>query len=134
MPITYIVPIRTEHSAASAETSNYLHWMSQHAEVIVVDGSPTPVYQAHAAAWQNFVRHLPPDPDLITPMGKVGGVLTGVRRARHEKLVIADDDVRYDAAGLSRMAALLEEADLVRPQNYFAPFPGTPIWIPLASC
>ena len=46
------------------------------------------------------VRHVAPAPDLVTPMGKVGGVLTGLRLASHERVIIADDDVRYDDESL----------------------------------
>lgn len=124
IPITYILPIRSDVSAATSELSNYLRRISALAEeVIVVDGSPDAVYKAHDAPWSDFVLHVPPEAELSTPMGKVGGVLTGIRRAGQEKMVIADDDVRYNAAGLSRVAALLEEADVVRPQNYFSPMP-----------
>ena len=61
-------------------------------------------------------------------MGKVNGVVTGVRECSHERVVIADDDVRYDAAALRRVVALLDEADLVRPQNYFDPLPWHARW------
>jgi len=36
---------------------------------------------------------------------------------------VADEDVRYDARALQQMRRGLEIADLVRPQNYFAPLP-----------
>ena len=36
-------------------------------------------------------------------------------------VVIADDDVRYDAAGLTRVVDHAWRATLVRPQNYFEP-------------
>ena len=37
--------------------------------------------------------------------GKVAGVVTGVRWARHERVVLADDDVRYDDASLRAVVA-----------------------------
>jgi len=43
-------------------------------------------------------------------------------------VVIADDDVRYAAADLERTVALLDDADLVRPQNYFSPVPWHATW------
>jgi hypothetical protein len=46
-----------------------------------------------------------------------------VRFASHERIVIADDDVRYDPATLSAIVAALDHADVVRPQNYFEPLP-----------
>ena len=61
-------------------------------------------------------------------MGKANGVVTGVRECREELVVLADDDVRYDGRGLRRIAELLEEADLVRPQNRFDELPWHARW------
>ena len=61
-------------------------------------------------------------------MGKVGGVLTGLRLASHARVIIADDDVRYDEAALNRLAAALDAAEVVRPQNYFDPLPWHACW------
>jgi hypothetical protein len=69
-----------------------------------------------------------PDPALATPMGKVGGVLTGIREASCDAVVIADDDVRYDEQTLARVVELLAAADCVRPQNYFEPTPWHAVW------
>jgi hypothetical protein len=43
-------------------------------------------------------------------------------------VVIADDDVRYEPAGLRRVVELLADADVVRPQNYFRPLPWHARW------
>ena len=77
------------------ELTTYLRWLATLCEVIVVDGSSPELFARHAATWGAMTHHAPPDADLATPMGKVGGVLTGVRLATHERLIIADDDVRY---------------------------------------
>jgi FPC/CPF motif-containing protein YcgG len=126
--ITYVLPIRTDVPVVAGELTEYLRWLSGRAEVIVVDGSPPAVFAEHEAAWGGFTLHIPPDPDLRTPMGKVGGVLTGVRYARHEHLILADDDVRWDEAGLARAAELLDDLHVVRPQNYFDPLPWHARW------
>jgi hypothetical protein len=55
--------------------------------------------------------------------GKVRGVLTGLRLASHERIIIADDDVRYDHESLRGVIAALDGAEVVRPQNYFEPMP-----------
>nr|MDQ2631766.1 glycosyltransferase family 2 protein [Actinomycetota bacterium] len=55
-------------------------------------------------------------------------VRTGVRLAAHERVVIADDDVRYQPEALRRTARLLDEHDLVRPQNYFTHLPWHARW------
>jgi hypothetical protein len=126
--LTYILPIKAAAPCIRGDLPDYLRWLAPRAETIVVDGSPPAVFAAHAAAWGNGVRHVRPAADLATPMGKVGGVLTGVRLASHERLIVADDDIRYDEASLARVADALRAADVVRPQNYFAPLPWHARW------
>jgi hypothetical protein len=126
--LTYILPIKAAASQAESDLATYLAWLAPRAEVIVVDGSAPDVFARHADAWGTIVRHVKPAPDLATPMGKVGGVLTGVRLASHERLVVADDDVRYDAAALERIGRELDDAHVVRPQNYFTPLPWHARW------
>lgn len=126
--LTYVVPLRWSDDAQLDELTFYLRWLAQHVEVIVADGSPPEVFEVHARAWGGWVTHVAPDPDLRFRNGKVNGVMTGVRRAGGEKVVIADDDVRYDLGGLQRVARLLDDCDLVRPQNYFAPLVWHAVW------
>jgi len=125
---TYVLPIKSSTSRAKSELTQYLGWLAHHAEVIVVDGSPPELFACHADAWGSIVRHVPPDTDLVTPMGKVGGVLTGVRLASHERIIIADDDVRYTAQSLREVGDALDTAHVVRPQNYFEPSPWHAQW------
>jgi hypothetical protein len=122
--VSYVLPIRSSE-ATGGEMAEYLAWLSTAVQLIVVDGSDAAVFSRHAAQWANLpLQHLRPDDDLREMAnGKVAGVLTGVRRASHECVVIADDDVRYDAAGLAAMQRMLADADVVRPQNYFDPLP-----------
>lgn len=97
-------------------------------ELIVVDGSCSDVFEMHAKTLAGLARHVQPDTDLATPMGKVGGVLTGLRLASHERMIIADDDVRYDETSLSEVRDQLATADVVRPQNFFDPLPFHAVW------
>jgi hypothetical protein len=122
--VSYVLPLRSSVPAPE-ELDRYLRWLSNRVELIVVDGSSEPVFEAHTGRWATLpVTHLHVDSDLLHYInGKVAGVLTGVRRASHDALIIADDDVRYDAAGLEAMMVALEQADVVRPQNYFDPMP-----------
>ena len=128
MLISYVLPLRSGTALHGGGLTAYLRWLSAHAEVLVVDGSDADVFAAHAAQWGGFVRHLAVDPEKATPMGKVGGVLTGVHHATHERIVVADDDVRYDLDGLMAVARLLDDAHVVRPQNYFHPLPWHARW------
>jgi len=125
----YILPLRWNEPGAIAELAGYLRSLTNVVdEILVVDGSPPPLYESHARALEGVARHLPPHPDLDFPMGKVSGVITGVRECSCERVVIADDDVRYDGPTLRRTLSLLAEADLVRPQNYFAELPWHARW------
>ncbi|GAB3213736.1 glycosyltransferase [Marinactinospora thermotolerans] len=126
--LSYVLPLRWEGDEGLAELTGYLRRIAARAEVLVVDGSPPEVFAAHARAWAGLVTHLRPDPDLRCANGKVWGVLTGMRHAGAERVIVADDDVRYDARALADVAALLEHADLVRPQNYFDPLPWHALW------
>ncbi|SCL67654.1 Glycosyltransferase like family 2 [Micromonospora citrea] len=128
LPVAYVLPLRWADDGGLPGLTGYLRWLSARVEVTVVDGSPPELFHRHRSAWRGLVRHLPPDPALRGVNGKVTGVLTGVGAARHEHVVIADDDVRYDEAGLRAVHRLLDRVDLVRPQNYFDPLPWHAWW------
>ncbi len=125
---TYILPLRRSTPEVNDEFCAYLQWLARRVHVLVVDNSPQDVFAAHAQCWGHWVQHIRPNNDLRTPNGKVGNVVTGIRHAPHEYLVLADDDVRYNDAALARLVPLLEVADVVRPQNYFDPLPWHALW------
>jgi hypothetical protein len=108
------------------ELGAYLGWLDDLVELIVVDASPPEVFESHNA-WECAV-HVPPAAHLKVLNGKIWGVLTGLELASNDRVIVADDDVRYDFESLSRVAAMLDEADVVRPQNYFRPLPWHAHW------
>jgi hypothetical protein len=125
----YVLPLRWREPGPIEELASYLRSLAGVVrEVLVVDGSPAELYEAHGRALKGVARHLRPHADLDFPMGKVNGVIAGVRECACERVVIADDDVRYNGPTLARALALLSEADLVRPQNYFAELPWHARW------
>jgi hypothetical protein len=126
--LSYLLPLRWTEERNLAELSAYLRFLAARCEVVVVDASPPELARRHRTAWGSTVRALPPRPDLGALNGKARGVLTGVPLCAHERVVIADDDVRYEDAALRRMSRLLDDADLVRPQNYFDPRPWHARW------
>ena len=126
--MTYVLPLRRSQPDNDGELGRYVQWLSARLPTIVVDGSAPEVFAAHNVSFGASVTHVPVDPDLAAGNGKVSGVLTGLRLAASDKVVIADDDVRYDDAGLRRMADLLGQAELVRPQNHFSPLPWHARW------
>ena len=123
----YVLPLRWSDDTGLDELAEYLRRIAAVVDVTVVDGSDRELFAAHAAAFPPGVRHVPVQP-WPGRNKKVAGVMTGVRMARHERIVIADDDVRYDAGALETVVALLERADVVTPQNYFAPLPWHARW------
>ncbi len=129
LAISYVLPLRMRDADPRAELAAYLECVTDWCEdVIVVDGSPPALFAANAEAWPDRVRQLAPEDAHRCLMGKVAGVKTGVAHARCERVVIADDDVRYTAGQLARVAALLAVHDLVRPQNVFEPLPWHARW------
>jgi hypothetical protein len=120
---TYILPITVSSLRGFNELTGYLLRLRRIApqlQLIVVDGSPVNVFAAHARRWSRFVTHVRPA-SLRCLNGKVRGVLTGFAFASHDKIIIADEEIRYDARSLAQMIDALDHAEVVRPQSYFMP-------------
>lgn len=123
---TYLLPIRRSvFSAVEAqELASYFESLgAADCEVIVVDGSPPDVFEQHRALWAPLVRHEAVDRRFGYMNDKVNGIHTGVERASCEKIVLADDDIRYAPGDVARICTLLDEFEMVRPQNYLKPLP-----------
>jgi hypothetical protein len=122
---TYVLPLRRTDAtdAELAELAEYVRGLvAAGCEVLVVDGSPARHFGRHAAAL-GAARHVPVDPRWRFLNGKVNGVLTGMEQSACERVILADDDVRYTRADVDRMCGLLDRFDLVVPQNYFVTMP-----------
>lgn len=126
--LTYVCPISSPSADELPELAAYLTELACAVQVVVLDGSPEPSFTVNKLAFGGRVTHVAPDPRHTYLNGKVSGVETGIRLARHEHVVIADDDVRYTVDQLARVGDLLERADLVRPQNVFDPLPWHAQW------
>jgi len=125
--IGYLVPLRAE-APVSPEFVRYLTETAASADVVVVDGSGEAVRAAHRRAFPSSVALVGVDERLTGANGKVRGVTTGMRYLANERVVVADDDVRYTEAQLHAVAALLDRAEIVRPSNAFAPLPWHARW------
>ena len=123
----YVLPLRWADDRDLPDLAGYLGRLVDWLPVTVVDGSEEPRFSAHARAFPAAVRHVRPDPHPGRN-GKVAGVLTGLRLARADRVVLADDDVRYDEPTLRALLDRLAGADVVRPQNVFDPMPWHARW------
>ncbi|MBA2338968.1 MAG: glycosyltransferase family 2 protein [Pyrinomonadaceae bacterium] len=123
---TYLLPIRRVrfNEAEAADFGEYFKLLAAAGcEVLVVDGSPSDVFNQHEAAWACLCRHTAVDPQHTYLNGKVNGIHTGVALASFESIIQADDDIRYTADNINRICSLLEEYEMVRPQNFLRPLP-----------
>src|SRR4051812_16429664 len=113
------------------EMAWYLRGLGQTVtSITVVDGSDAEAFDVHHRAWACYARVIRPDPGVRTNIssrdrsggttggadsaeplnGKVIGALTGIREARHEHVVLADDDVRHTRDTITRVVSALGEA------------------------
>src|ERR1700736_1475486 len=122
MNCTYLLPIRRSicNGAEAEALRSYLASMKPPvAEIVVVDGSPPDVFAAHDDIWSGVCRHEPVNRRFGFLNDKVNGIQTGVRLASNEKIILADDDIRYTPGQIEKMSHLLDRFEVVRPQNYF---------------
>ncbi|HEX8000383.1 MAG TPA: glycosyltransferase family 2 protein [Pyrinomonadaceae bacterium] len=123
---TYILPVRRVRASReeASEFADYFRSLARAGcEVLVVDGSPPEVFAAHERAWSGVCRHVGVNPKYKYLNGKVNGVHTGVDLASCERIVLADDDIRYTTEDIARACELLDYHEMVRPQNYLRPLP-----------
>jgi hypothetical protein len=123
---TYLLPIRRASfsAAETAELAAYFRTLNNAGcDVLVVDGSSTQVFEQHHEAWDFLSRHEKVDRSFGYLNDKVNGIHTGVNLATTEKIILADDDIRYAPAQIDRVRDLLDDFEVVRPQNFLAPLP-----------
>ncbi|MFL6595741.1 MAG: glycosyltransferase [Chthoniobacterales bacterium] len=123
---TYLLPIRrVAFSREEAEQfADYFAMLTNAGcEVIVADGSPPEVFAEHARLWSGFARNIEVDRRFGYLNDKVNGIHTGVELTTNEKIILADDDIRYTAADVDRLVTLLDDYEMVRPQNFLSPLP-----------
>lgn len=123
---TYLLPIRRgnfSENEADGLADYFGSVIGTECEVLVIDGSADPVFQKHDDVWRAVCRHEKVDRSFGFLNDKVNGIHTGVRLASMQKIILADDDIRYTVAEIERVCDLLENCDVVRPQNFLAPLP-----------
>jgi len=123
---TYVLPIRRAEFNPDDVLSlkSYLKMLSESGcEVIVADGSPPEIFDQHAAVLRGICRHAVVDRRFGYLNDKANGIYTGVEAASYDRVILADDDVRYSMANIDSIMRLLDRNEVVRPQNFVDPLP-----------
>ena len=89
----------------------------------MIDGSRPEVFAQHAALFSAISLHIEVDRRFGYMNDKVNAVHTGVAMTREEKIILADDDIRYVPETIAEIVSLLERNEVVRPQNFLRPLP-----------
>ena len=125
---SYLLPLRRTafDPAEAAKLRRYFDTVvAKCCEIIVTDGSPPEVFAQNKSAFGDLCRHEPVDRHYGYLNDKVNGVHTGVALASFEKIILADDDIRYWKVVVRDgvLVQLLANYEVVRPQNFLQPLP-----------
>jgi len=123
----YVLPLRSD-TPLGTEALTYIVGLVREVTVVLVDGSPAHVRERNAQVLPRDVVHVPAPEPRAGSNGKVLGVRRGLEVSPQPLVVVADDDVRWEPAALARALRLLDQVDLVRPQNVFHPLPWHARW------
>jgi hypothetical protein len=122
----YVLPSRRSsfNPDDAASLRRYLEILKQAGcEVIVADGSAPEVFDRYASVFGAVCRHVPVDRRFGYLNDKINGIYTGIALASFDRIILADDDIRYTAENIRAIMRLLDHNDLVRPQNFLHPLP-----------
>jgi len=123
---TYLVIIDGDR-----ETSGDLHDLASYlsalsvagCEVVIVDASPSPAFENHRRVLRWVSRHLAVRPRYRSFVGGIDIVRTAVDVSNCDRIIVADENVRYAPAAIESLCGLLDTHEVVEPQDYFEPLP-----------
>ncbi len=122
----YVLPIRRTRFCPG-DASNlrwYLETLREAGcEVIVANGSAPEVFDQYGGILGTICRHVPVDRRFGYLNDKVNGIYTGIELASCDRIILADDDIRYSAENIRTIMRLLDHNEVVRPQNFLDPLP-----------
>lgn len=122
---TYLITL--EHVATLDQLyqlADYLSFLTvADLDVVVVDGSPLRLLERNRQVLRWVARHVTARPPHRAPSGQLDPVRAATDVAACEKVIVADDQVRYSEEALDDMCALLDLHEVVEPQDYLDPLP-----------
>jgi len=123
---TYLVVIERDQETSGdlRDLASYLSTLSvANCEVVVVDGSTAPVFETNRRVLRWVARHVAARPRHRLFSGGIDAVRAAADVSNCDKVIIADENVRYDAAAIDSICELLDLHEVVEPQDYFEPLP-----------
>jgi hypothetical protein len=123
---TYLVVIERDREPADdlRDLASYLSTIAvAGCEVIVVDGSPSPIFESNRAVLRWVSRHIATRPRHRNFTGGIDTVRTAVDVSSCDKIIVADENVRYESNAIESICDLLDLHEVVEPQDYFEPLP-----------
>lgn len=123
---TYLIVIEQETLGPDdlRSLSSYLSGLSViDCDVVVLDGSPLPLFERNRRSLRWVGRHIAARPKYRAPNGLLDPLRAAADLAACEHVVIAGINVRYAEDALSALCKLLEAHEVVEPQDYFDPLP-----------
>ncbi len=89
-------------------------------DVIIVDGSPRAQFDENRCVLRWVGRHIAARRGHRHPSG-IDPVAAAIECAAHEKVIVADHTVRYSEGCIEQLCKLLDQHEVVVPQNYLDP-------------
>ncbi|MCU1245055.1 MAG: hypothetical protein JWN02_965 [Acidobacteria bacterium] len=116
---SYVVAL--ERTAASHDElrpfAEYLSFLDvAGCDVVILDSSPQRIFEENRRILRWVGRH-------VAVIGANDPVRLAVEHAACEKVILATEDVRYGQAELGALTALLDEHEVIEPQDYLQPLP-----------
>lgn len=123
---TYLVVIDSDRELPDdlQELTNYLSEIGvSGCDVVVVDGSPEEIFDQNGQSLRWVSRHVAARPRHRSFSGAIDPIRAAIDFSNCDKVIVADQNVRYDDEAIARICALLDNHEVVEPQDYFAPLP-----------
>lgn len=123
---SYVVTVDSAAPSANElrDLANYLSTLGvAGCDVVILDPSPRLQFDLNGRILRWVGKHVAVRPEHRAPGGAVDLVRAAVALASCEKVVVADEDVRYTPDAIDQLCDLLDMHEVVEPQDYLDPLP-----------
>lgn len=120
----YVVVIDQDETSDNTirDLANYLSTLGLAAcDVVVIDRSRDEKFDEHARVLRWVARHVSVRNEHCAPSGPIDIIRAAALVSTCEKVIVAEQDVRYTDEAIGSMCQLLDRHEVVEPQDYLAP-------------